>query len=126
MRDGGDFTVFDESAGRRALLRVPRPLRGLLLYLRKAHHPTDSSRLWVGWQGKCRASLVRNGGAGKGTALSKGTAREALRCGDWVMRPGFGGKGARRQSLAYRCLCFARVLLPKPHAHGPVAVPGLK
>ena len=23
MRDGGDFTVFDESAGRRALLRVP-------------------------------------------------------------------------------------------------------
>jgi len=50
MRDGGDFTVFDESAGRRALLRVPRPLRGLLLYLRKAHHRTDSMRLWVGWQ----------------------------------------------------------------------------
>jgi len=36
-----DITVVVESAGRCALLRVPRPLRGLLLNLRKAHHPTD-------------------------------------------------------------------------------------
>ncbi len=37
-----DITVVGESAGRYALLRVLRPLRGLPLYLRKAHHPTDS------------------------------------------------------------------------------------
>jgi len=28
------------------------PAFGLLLYLRRAHHPTDSTRLLVGWQGK--------------------------------------------------------------------------
>ncbi|APW47829.1 hypothetical protein RA876_17400 [Rhodoferax antarcticus] len=46
-----DITVVDESAGRYALLRVHRPLRGLLLYLRKAHHPTDFSSVLAPWQG---------------------------------------------------------------------------
>ena len=71
MRDGGDFTVFDESAGRRALLRVPRPLRDLLLNLRKARRPTDSLALWVGWSGDSRSL-------------------QALRRSDRGMRPGFG------------------------------------
>ncbi|MFM1978915.1 MAG: hypothetical protein RLZ68_180, partial [Pseudomonadota bacterium] len=31
------------SIGLRALLRVPRPLRELLLYLRKAHSPIDNA-----------------------------------------------------------------------------------
>ena len=38
------FTVVCESVGRCALLRGPRPRRGLLLDLRKAHHPTDFAR----------------------------------------------------------------------------------
>ncbi|MBU3996013.1 MAG: hypothetical protein KKI03_00490, partial [Gammaproteobacteria bacterium] len=46
------ITVVVESAGRCALLRVPRPLRELLLYLRKAHHPTDSASDWVRRQGE--------------------------------------------------------------------------
>ena len=41
------ITVMGESAGRYALLRVPRPLRELLLYLRKAYHPTDFASGWV-------------------------------------------------------------------------------
>ncbi|OLP04736.1 hypothetical protein BLL52_4057 [Rhodoferax antarcticus ANT.BR] len=46
-----DITVVVESAGQCALLRVPRPLCGLLLYLRKAHHPTDLASVLVRWQG---------------------------------------------------------------------------
>jgi len=42
------------------------------------------------------------------------------------MRPGFGGKGARRQQSATGTLYFARDLLPKPHAHGPIAAPDLE
>jgi salicylate hydroxylase len=38
--------VPSQSAGRCALLRVRRPLRGLRLDLRKAHHPADWTRLW--------------------------------------------------------------------------------
>jgi len=38
-----------QSAGRYALLRVPRPLCGLLLDLRKAYHPTDCELLKC-WQ----------------------------------------------------------------------------
>jgi len=36
--------LFGQSVGRYALLRVPRPLRGLLLDLDKAHHTTDFFR----------------------------------------------------------------------------------
>ncbi len=45
-----NLTVVVESAGRYALLCVPRPLCGLLLYLRKAHHPTDFASVQVRWQ----------------------------------------------------------------------------
>jgi len=41
-----------ESARRYALLRVPRPLRELLLYLRKAYRPTDFVSAQIRWQGK--------------------------------------------------------------------------
>jgi len=46
-----DITVVGESVGRCALLRVPRPQRGLLLYLRKAYHPADSASGEMLWQG---------------------------------------------------------------------------
>ena len=46
--------VMGESAGRYALLRVLRPLRGLLLYLRKAYHPADSVSAQVRWQGEVK------------------------------------------------------------------------
>ncbi|MBU3898776.1 MAG: hypothetical protein KJ614_07595, partial [Gammaproteobacteria bacterium] len=47
-----DITVVGESAGRYALPRVPRPLRVLLLDLRKTYHPTDSASALVRWQGQ--------------------------------------------------------------------------
>ncbi|MDD2948387.1 MAG: hypothetical protein PHV80_06075 [Rugosibacter sp.] len=53
------MAVVDESAGRCALLCVTRPLRVLLLYLRKAHHPTDPVMLLVGWQRKFKTAEQR-------------------------------------------------------------------
>ncbi|PJB42357.1 MAG: hypothetical protein CO105_11380 [Comamonadaceae bacterium CG_4_9_14_3_um_filter_60_33] len=50
-----DVTDADETAGRCTLLRVLRPLRGLLLYLRKAHRPTVLMSLSVCLQGKFEA-----------------------------------------------------------------------
>jgi hypothetical protein len=49
---------------------------------------------------------------------------QAIRRGDWVMRPGYCVQGARQQSHAHCILFFARACTPKPHAHGPVAKPG--
>ena len=46
--------VMGESAGRYALLRVLRPLRGLPLDLRKAYHPADSANDQVRWQGEAK------------------------------------------------------------------------
>jgi len=51
---------------------------------------------------------------------------QALRRGDWVMRPGFGVQGARKQSHAHRTLFVARACIPKPQALGPGRRAGFK
>jgi hypothetical protein len=55
-----DITLLGESARRYALLRVPRPLRGLLLYLRKAYHPADFANDQVHMQGNSKVVCLVN------------------------------------------------------------------
>ena len=64
-----DVTVADETVGRCALLRVPRPLRGLRLDLRKAHHPTVLMRLSICLRGRFEA-MARSLSQGSAETLS--------------------------------------------------------
>jgi hypothetical protein len=50
-------------------------------------------------------------------------ATALAKCGDWVMCPGFGGKGARRTAFRTTPNVLACDFAPKPHAHGPVTAP---
>jgi len=63
----------------------------------------------VGWlAGEIHGQLALDDARHNVIDLMWWAASEALRRGDRVMRPGFGGKGARRQSVANCSLTFAR------------------
>ena len=118
------LTVGGESAGRCALLRVPRPSASSFTYAKRITRLILRA-FWVRWQGNSEIGLVGCGVNGC-MPFAAEVPTQSARHGDWAMRPGFGVKGARRQPLAYNSVSFACVFTPKPHAHRPVAGPGLK